>query len=73
MASILMGVITAIFIILICGACFYVGYKVGYANSPKEEQREKANSTLTEAQQKRAEGFANILNQANRHKAGDKK
>jgi hypothetical protein len=70
MASILMGVITAILIILICGVCFYVGYKVGYAKQPKEEQSLKT-SEMSEAQMKRAEGFANILNHANRHRAGD--
>lgn len=69
MASILMGVITAILIILICGACFYVGYRVGYANQPKAEQSEKT-TQLTEEQRKIAEGLANMLNHANRHKAG---
>ena len=69
MASILMGVITAILVILICGLVFLVGYKVGYANQPKEEQSEKT-STITEGQQRLAEGFANILNHANRHKSG---
>ncbi len=69
MGSILMGVITAILVILICGVVFCVGYKVGYANQPKEEQNEKT-STITEGQQRLAEGFANILNHANRHKSG---
>ncbi len=71
MASILMGVITAILIILICGVCFYVGYKIGYAKQPKEEQCLKTNPAMSEEQIKRAEGFANILNHANRHRAGD--
>ena len=73
MANILIGVITAILVILACGVCFYVGYRVGYTNKPKEEQNEKTTTNLTKEQQRMAEGFANILNHANRHGAGDKK
>ena len=67
MSDILLGVITAILIILACGGCFYVGYRVGYNNRPKGEQIEKTSPKLTEEQKKMAEGFANILNHANRH------
>lgn len=67
MASILMGVITAILIILICGFVFYVGYRIGYANQPQTEQNVKAEN---ERNKEIMEGFANIVNYANRHKSG---
>lgn len=67
MASILMGVITAILIILICGACFYVGYKVGVSNQPTTEEQEEAKQQATKRQSEINEGLANMLNYANRH------
>lgn len=67
MASILMGVITAILIILICGFVFFVGYRIGYANQPKTEQNVK---TENERNKEIMEGFSNIVNYANRHKSG---
>lgn len=72
MASILMGVITAMLISLSCGGCFYAGYKVGYTNQPKTEETEKQTAEPTEEQKKIAEGLTNILNYTNRHKAGGK-
>lgn len=69
MASILMGTITALIVILIGGGSFYVGYKVGYANLKTEQQEEKK-AELTEEQRRVAEGLANIFDYSNRHKAG---
>ncbi len=68
MASILMGVITAILIILICGVVFYVGYKVGYENQPTPMiQEETPRNEPTKRQSEISEGMSNILNYANRH------
>lgn len=67
MASILMGVITAILIILICGVVFFVGYKVGISNQPKIEQSEKTTAEINERNKEIMQGMANILNHANRH------
>ena len=72
MANILMGVITAILIILLSGAVFYIGYKVGYANTPKEPQEEKPKAEMTQEQKRLYEGIQNMLNYSNRHGGGNK-
>ena len=72
MVSILLGVITALLIILSCGGCFYAGYRVGYANIPKEPQEEKPKAGMSEEQKRLYEGMQNILNHANRHGGGNK-
>lgn len=66
MASILMGTVTAMLMLLMGGGCFICGYKAGSLQPPITDER--SNTQPTEEQKRLAEGFTNLLNYANRHK-----
>ena len=73
MASVLMGATTALIVFLVGCSTFYIGYRLGSANSQNIPQETKTKAELTEEQKRVAEGFNNMLNYANRHKGGDRK
>lgn len=72
MASILMGSITALIVIGIGISAFYIGFKQG-ERLTKLNTTETASVQLSDLQQKRQEGFANIINHCNRHQGGGNK
>lgn len=64
MASILMGTLTSMIMLIIGGGCFLMGYRVC---EMKPAPDEKHDTQPTEEQKRMAEGFTNLLNYANRH------
>ena len=64
MESLLLGTSTMLTVLLIAIISFWAGYRFGELNTQDAEHKKHE---PTEEQKRVAEGFANILNHANRH------
>ncbi len=67
MASILMGAVTALIILIAGAGCFIAGLKAIDTQMEKTQPKPRTATEPTEEQRKIAEGLSNMLNYSNRH------